>query len=419
MAHRPGIPQSSPQMPLPVSHTTLVVSESSPSVPSVGSELSWPSCCLTNDPSSDIPSLKYGCGSTSGSESCRTTPPTPSEVNASLLGNNSPTEGKRFNSADIAPTKLAHFNLTNDVATGFTLLNSEQPLLTISPTFPLQNYSPVNNLLQLPSPSRSHRYTPYPQAIQMPSMSYTGPSIATQVVHPADPAPIFDPDTLALWNQFLQDDTTNASASELGSITNTADTSSLPHPLLNFSPCSCKPGSSCATCSPNTSYVPSASVSALIPNPCSTPCTEFDCSTLAAAMALIDEDFPAVDECPSSAFPSLPGLSFDGSSVNQLSSDPLETVFPPPTSSHGDDATAQLLHNPKPVSEQSNTHPVVSSKCTCGQKCSCFFCRAEPSSDPVSGKIPESLLNCAFCNGCRALEQALVQFRRTAAQTIP
>jgi hypothetical protein len=398
-AIRTGRPPPVPRISVSTSPTAPRLPESACSPPSDGSEKSWPSCCLTNDPSSGTPSLKYGGActeSTSGSESCCTAPPTPPDGIMSPPGNPVPKELAPFIAGPSnALPELTPFNGGDTVRTEFPHFNPELPQLSFPPEFTLLDYSPMDDPLRLSLQARSHRYAPYPQAIQTPSTSYAGPSRTSQSNQPVGQPPAFDSDTLALWDQFLREDTSNEGKS--GNMTNTENVSNVPNAFQASPPpsCSCGPGSSCVSCSLNNpGYVPSDAVAALIPTSCA---TELDCSTLAAAMALIEEDFPAVGETWSSSLPPLPGLTHEVFPINQANAKHSQTC-PGSTSLQPNDTLSELQPNPKAALEQLGLHSTLSGTCTCKQKCASFLCTAEPSTALACREVEDSFVTCAFCD---------------------
>lgn len=374
----------------------------SPTVPEGGSsgEKSWPACCLNVDPLSDSASLKYGAsaGNTSGSESCCTAPPTPSDADVARLGSNVPVDPGHFNpeqpQVPTTATELGHFN-------------PERSNTATTSNFDILNYSSsFDESLQLPLSTRSRRYTPYPTASQPSALPHAGPSRAPRPSQVTDQSNNFDSDTLALWNQFLQEDpptggiaSNNSDMPDAFQVTPQANTSnadllSLLQDQPPSSTCACTPDSSCASCSPTELPSMPQNLPLYIPLPCDRPCTEFDCSTLMAAMALIDADVPAVNGERAAAVRPAPGSS-STSGINPV-------VVP------------RMLQN---TVSQFGTN-ALSNTCTCMQKCSCFLCHANPSDVPISAEACDSFQSCQFCTSCRDLGQAIADVQKMTVPAI-
>lgn len=420
-AHQSSIPAStssvSPVSPNPTDPTT--------SAPAGHLEKSWPSCCLTTDPSSDAPSLKtHGAcmGNTSGTESCSTSPQTPLEANPThSVGNPAP--------------DLRHFipdrSQAPSTAPELTRFNSEHPTLSIDPDYSLLNFSqPVDGPVPFISPPKSHRYTPYPTATQQPSPAYPGPSRPSRVVPNTDQAGSFDSATLALWDQFLREDsstTDNADNNQhmsdpfplVTQTTTSTKTTDVHFPFHNTPPsstCSCSPGSTCQSCSSGKSFQMPQSAATLLPAPCNGPCVEFDCSTLVAALSLIDEDPADIGQNMASTLP--PAASTTAASY---------TTTPLPSSSQSASISNTLYGEIFPTSQMHETAKAsatqlkttaMSTICTCLQKCGCFFCPGNSSDAPITEVECQSFQNCAFCNSCQALNKAVTEAQRMTVAPI-
>ena len=293
------------------------------------------------------------------------------------------------------------------------------------PGYTLLTYSqPVDDSLQFPLPTRSHRYTPYPTATQpSSSTSYPAPSRTSRSTQASEAVPDFDSETLALWDQFLREDTNGDTTRDNATLSNgfppLPDTNTSNNDLLSLfgapppppSSCSCSPGSPCGSCSSkDTESVESITASVTLNACTSASCGEFDCATLVAAMALIDEDFPGVEDDSFSALLPVPDSNQNKNPMSSnisLSSAATTTISIP-----------QLMQDPKASSMQAKLQSALSGTCTCMQKCDCFLCRASVSDAPASEAALTSFQNCVFCGNCRDLDRAIASSQKMTVPAI-
>lgn len=260
---------------------------------------------------------------------------------------------------------------------GLQLLNISEDQISLSS---------LQQTITLPKPApqtEAHRFMPVSDLI---SATYEGQilSESQEDIRPANAVSTFDSETIALWEQFMNDDPAKQQGPIIPGIN---------EELLVPPTCPCPHDSCCRICPPDGTNIPTPQSSTSPANRFAN-CTGFDCCDLMVAISRIAEEVLAAGNDPAP----LRSKSMRGSTLAQaqLSSDqdlPVSDLSNWPILE--DEAASQLRSEPFAAGLGFDTSfPVL---CTYESDCDCAVC---PSKSPATGFSRDEEEYCVACVFC-------------------
>ncbi|PVG02192.1 hypothetical protein CPB86DRAFT_870483 [Serendipita vermifera] len=256
-------------------------------------------------------------------------------------------------------------------------------------------------------PLRSNRYTPYPQ----PNYS-TSSALANKPVPTAQPPvsdPIYDPKTVALWEEFLRDDdppSTQPSTSTVQITNPEPQPLTIPIPQKHHTNCICTNGATCSACSPDSV----ASFPSIATPTCESVAVAnaFNCDAMMSAILALKEELPITgDVCPLAAMAIAATQQATKTAPTSVSTSDL---FPELSGSYQLSQPVASLSPPQ-LAPLPSSNPAITG-CTCGPDCTCFACSGNNGTDlTLPGK--DACKSCSSCLSCSAFNQTLAEIPPT------